>query len=133
MSETFILTYFHTNNPKEVQYQLFCLFVCLYRRFLLVINFIHISVYMMCIHIFLLKNINQLGNQCNAIYAIEKEHMIMNMGSRIRFLRFKYILYCFIAMCSQASYLISLGFSFLIYKTGITLVAISWFIIRIVS
>ena len=26
MSETFILTYFHTNNPMKVQYQLFCLF-----------------------------------------------------------------------------------------------------------
>ena len=47
MSQTFILTYFHTNNPMKVQYQLFCLFVCfLYCRFLLVINFIHISVYM---------------------------------------------------------------------------------------
>ena len=30
MSETFILTYFHTNNPKKVQYQLFCLSVCLF-------------------------------------------------------------------------------------------------------
>ena len=46
MSETFILTYFHTNNPMKVQYQLFCLFVFLYCMFLLVINFIHISVYM---------------------------------------------------------------------------------------
>ena len=47
MSETFILTYFHTNNPKKVYYQfVVCLFVCLYCRFLLVINFIHISVYM---------------------------------------------------------------------------------------
>ena len=45
MSETFILTYFHTHNPRKVQYQLFCLFVCLYCRFLLGINFIHISVY----------------------------------------------------------------------------------------
>ena len=26
MSETFILTYFHTNNPMKVQYQLFCWF-----------------------------------------------------------------------------------------------------------
>ena len=48
MSETFILKYFHTNNPKKVQYQFLfvCLFVFLYSRFLLVINFIHISVYM---------------------------------------------------------------------------------------
>ena len=46
MSETFILTYFHTNNPMKVQYQLFCLFVFLHCRFLLVINFIHITVYM---------------------------------------------------------------------------------------
>ena len=29
ISETFILTYFHTNNPKKVQYQLF-FFVCLF-------------------------------------------------------------------------------------------------------
>ena len=36
MSETFILTYFHTNNPMKVQYQLFCLFGFLYCRFLLV-------------------------------------------------------------------------------------------------
>ena len=45
-SETFILTYFDTNNQMKVQYQLFHLFVFLYCRFLLVINFIHISVYM---------------------------------------------------------------------------------------
>ena len=53
MSETFILTYFHTNNPKKVYCQFFIfyilnliLFIFLYSRFLLLINFIHISVYM---------------------------------------------------------------------------------------
>ena len=50
MSETFILTYFHTKTQRK--FSISCVFVCflflilLYCRFLLVINFIHISVYM---------------------------------------------------------------------------------------
>lgn len=70
--------------------------------------------------------------ECSPCYR-EKYDMIINIGSRIRFLGFKCIYYYFIAMCSQASYLLTLGVSFLNYKRVITIVAISRFIIRISS
>lgn len=58
---------------------------------------------------------------------------MVSMGSRIRFLRLTDLLYSFTALYPWASYLVALGFSFFIYKPGITLVVSSWFIIRITS
>ena len=48
MPETFILTYFHTNNPKKVQYQLFFLFVCF---FILQVLISHQFYTHQCIHV----------------------------------------------------------------------------------
>ena len=48
MSETFMLTYFHTNNPKKVYYQLFFLFLCF---FILQVLLSHQFYTHQCIHV----------------------------------------------------------------------------------